>query len=105
MRLRLVVEPRMAENTPDTDQPTEPPTEETPAPNAAEAAIDSAQQAAEAIDEAVREKSMDLPDFGPNAPETEGDAGMNLLNDVSLKVTIELGRTLMYVEDVLRLRG
>ena len=91
----------MAENTSDTDQPIE----ETPAQNAAEAAIDSAQQAAEKVDDAVRAEAMDLPDFEPNGSETAADAGMNLLNDVSLKVTIELGRTLMYVEDVLRLNA
>ena len=30
---------------------------------------------------------------------------MNLLDDVTLKVQVELGRTLMYVEDVLRLNA
>jgi flagellar motor switch protein FliN/FliY len=49
-------------------------------------------------------QNVELPDFG-------GDVGgastalqsIDLLNDVRLRVRIELGRTRMYVEDVLRL--
>ncbi len=48
--------------------------------------------------------SVDLPDF---TGEAEGDAAalqsIDLLHDVDLRVRIELGRTRMYVEDVLRL--
>ncbi len=48
--------------------------------------------------------AVSLPDFGaPTPPETPEPAGMSLLNDVELRVQIELGRTRMYVEDVLRL--
>jgi flagellar motor switch protein FliN/FliY len=37
------------------------------------------------------------------APETARTAGLDLLDDVELTVKIELGRTEMYIEDVLRL--
>jgi len=47
--------------------------------------------------------SISLPDFGAGGPAAAGDAGLDLLSDVSLNVKIELGRTRMYVEDVLRL--
>lgn len=42
------------------------------------------------------------PEFEPTAV---GDAlaGLDLLDDVELRVTVELGRTEMYIEDVLRL--
>lgn len=47
---------------------------------------------------------VELPDFGEGSP---GEAGalqsIDLLHDVDLRVRIELGRTRMYVEDVLRL--
>lgn len=45
---------------------------------------------------------MDLPRFDRTA--LNGDAsGISLLSDVNLHVKVELGRTRMYVEDVLRL--
>ena len=49
-------------------------------------------------------EAYDLPDIA-NAPSAspEDVAGLSLLNDVDLKVKIELGRTHMYVEDVLQL--
>ncbi len=46
--------------------------------------------------------SYDLPTFEKNGS-TEEPAGLGLLRDVNLSVKIELGRTRMYVEDVLRL--
>lgn len=46
--------------------------------------------------------SLDLPDFTPH-PETEADSTIDLLRDVELNVKIELGRTEMLIEDVLRL--
>jgi flagellar motor switch protein FliN/FliY len=48
---------------------------------------------------------MGLPDFG--APTSAGGApsGIGLLGDVSLQVRIELGRTRMLVEDVLKLNA
>jgi len=46
--------------------------------------------------------SLDLPDFGGTA--TEADVhGIRLLNDVKLDVKIELGRSMMLIEDVLKL--
>jgi flagellar motor switch protein FliN/FliY len=47
---------------------------------------------------------VDLPDFtGEESEETSALQSIDLLNDVDLRVRIELGRTRMYVEDVLRL--
>jgi flagellar motor switch protein FliN len=50
-------------------------------------------------------KPINLPDLS-GAPPTQFDAavsGIDLLGDVELHVTVELGRTQMLVEDVLRL--
>ena len=44
----------------------------------------------------------EIPDLGENMPGT-GAEGIGLLEDVQLQVRIELGRTRMLVEDVLRL--
>ncbi len=74
----------------------------TPA-HAAEAAIDNAQDAVDALKAEASAVAMDLPDFGGDGPETGDPAGLSLLRDVNLKVKVELGRTMMYVEDVLRL--
>ena len=71
----------------------------TPA-HAAEAAIDNAQDAVDAL-KAV--SAMNLPDFGGDDPKAGDVASLALLRDVNLKVKVELGRTMMYVEDVLRL--
>ncbi len=46
--------------------------------------------------------SLNLPDFSPKAA-AEKPEGIDLLADVNLQVKIELGRTRMLVEDVLRL--
>lgn len=45
---------------------------------------------------------FNLPSFG-DAPAAEKPANLDLLADVNLNVKIELGRTRMFVEDVLRL--
>lgn len=82
--------------------------------HAAEQALDNVEQAAEAImtetspstapatpDQAA---AYDLPNIAsPNSNASEEVAGLSLLNDVNLRVKIELGRTHMYVEDVLQL--
>jgi flagellar motor switch protein FliN len=50
--------------------------------------------------------SLELEDFGSSDADQHaraGIAGLNLLDDIDLQVTVELGRTRMYVEDVLRL--
>lgn len=44
-----------------------------------------------------------IDDLAAGARGNGSAEGMELLDDVSLRVQIELGRTLMYVEDVLRL--
>lgn len=47
---------------------------------------------------------LDLPAFGENGGREAGERhGIDLLKDVNLHVKIELGRTRMLVEDVLRL--
>ena len=44
-----------------------------------------------------------LPDFAASNGSADDPAALGLLDDVTLRVKIELGRTQMYVEDVLRL--
>ena len=47
---------------------------------------------------------LNLPDLGAvDAEDDREPAGLALLRDVNLQVKVELGRTRMYVEDVLRL--
>lgn len=48
-------------------------------------------------------QAFDLPHL-ERVPLADEPRGINLLDDVNLDVKIELGRTMMYVEDVLRLR-
>ena len=48
-------------------------------------------------------KPISLPDFGASAGDGGSPADIALLRDVNLTVKVELGRTRMYVEDVLRL--
>ncbi|MBX3379205.1 MAG: flagellar motor switch protein FliN [Phycisphaeraceae bacterium] len=112
----------MAEETPTPNQPTPesastPPDSSTPpVSEQAEEALDAAQAAVSSLagDVGTRgpgvvsgaaggdAKPVDLPAFsggtGNGAP-----ASIDLLSDVSLQVKIELGRTRMLVEDVLRL--
>jgi len=47
-------------------------------------------------------QQFDLPSFGATGLQSKPE-GIDLLSDVNLNVTIELGRTRMLVEDVLRL--
>lgn len=75
----------------------------------AEAAVESAQDAlAEATGEAAAAVGGDdpasfaVPDFSPSAPAADTEE-MQLLGDVNVDVRIELGRTRMLVEDVLKL--
>jgi len=72
----------------------------------AEASLDDAQHAAEelAAETGDAPKGVNLPNF--ERAVSDGDdqsAALGLLDDVDLHVKIELGRTRMYVEDVLRL--
>ena len=82
----------------------------------AEEALQKAEAAVEAIGAAEagplpthpphpgQPEAVNLPDFErrPDSAEDQA-AGLGLLDDVQLNVKIELGRTQMYVEDVLRL--
>src|SRR5687768_12687056 len=54
---------------------------------------------------APESRRVDLPDFGASAQAAPSAAALGLLDDVTLRVKIELGRTQMYVEDVLRLNA
>ncbi len=85
------------------------PAQEGSAEQAATEAIEQAEAAAQSIaaetatDPHVAEAEQ-LPDFAPLEQDPEHAAAtLALLHDVDLEVKIELGRTRMYVEDVLRL--
>ena len=92
------------------EQPeSEVPAHEGSAEQAATEAIEKAEEAAQSIatetaaDPHVAE-AVQLPDFAPPEQDPEQAAAtLGLLHDVDLNVKIELGRTQMYVEDVLRL--
>ncbi len=100
----------------ETGQPPPAPTDsDTPLPkaddpdDAANAALLAAQAAISALgSEATAASSGDQPEpfAAPAFSPTENEAmpeGLDLLSDVDVNVTIELGRTRMLVEDVLRL--
>lgn len=78
--------------------------------DAAEAAVESARdvldevtgEAASAVGDAEGPASFAVPSFTPSAPAAD-TAEMQLLGDVNVDVRIELGRTRMLVEDVLKL--
>ncbi len=93
-----------------TPAPPDPPAQSGPDAVAedAERAVEQAQQAVDAINAeagaAGSLENLDLPDFSaPGGDQTNGAAGLALLRDVNLNVKVELGRTRMFVEDVLRL--
>lgn len=112
--------------TPNNDQP-----DSAPAPSAdegAEAALKAAQEAVASLreeteaavttteagvaqeegpaqpdqSESVAPETMDYPQFRP-AETAPTQCGIELLSNVNLKVRVELGRTMMLMEDVLRL--
>ena len=121
----------MADEAPNVEEPTpaepeseaaeqpesEVPAHEGSAEQAATDAIEKAEEAAQSIaDETADETAVEtaaephgaeavqLPDFAPPEQDPERAAAtLGLLHDVELNVKIELGRTRMYVEDVLRL--
>ena len=93
----------MPDATPNPTPPNPPPAASDPAPSAA----DMAESALEAAEQAVSSLQTDPVPFEP-AAFTKGGAeepakGLDLLADVNLNVKIELGRTRMLVEDVLKL--
>ena len=74
-----------------------------------EQALDGAQESLDQVRRAVDEQAAAGDAQGSGAVEAPAEdtapAGIELLGDVDLDVTIELGRTEMLVEDVLRLTG
>jgi flagellar motor switch protein FliN/FliY len=106
----------MADEQTNTNPTPESVTGNTPAQTAAQAATDALNAATKAASAIAAEASspsgsggdgsrpVTLPDFGStNGKSTATQAALGLLDDVTLNVKIELGRTRMYVEDVLRL--
>lgn len=69
-----------------------------PAPTAATPAT-----AASTAPAAVTTQRYELPDLGPSTLDGVDVKRLTMLNDVKLRVKIELGRTRMLVEDVLKL--
>lgn len=72
---------------------------------AADTALDDVSQAADQVQQEVGSaegSNLDLPNFQQVLEDIE-QTGIDMLNDVELDVKIELGRTDMLVEDVLRL--
>ncbi|MCX5659556.1 MAG: flagellar motor switch protein FliN [Planctomycetota bacterium] len=57
----------------------------------------------QATAESVSGSPMEMPDLGGGVSGGAGAGDIELLSDVDLEVSIELGRTQMLVEDVLRL--
>ena len=82
-----------------------------------EQAVESAREAAETIRRETTDdgdspsggpstdpEALNLPDFDSTGGEDgEAPSNLHMLDDIDLQVKIELGRTRMYVEDVLRL--
>lgn len=90
---------------PEQSPPAAPDSPEAEVPASAEGMAEEALQAAqEALSEMTEGQAaaLELPAFGANG-DSEGRHGIDLLKDVNLHVKIELGRTRMLVEDVLRL--
>jgi flagellar motor switch protein FliN/FliY len=50
-------------------------------------------------------RPLDLPAFGAAGDASDHESRISFLADVNLHVKVELGRTRMYVEDVLRLNS
>lgn len=70
----------------------------------AEAALDAASRAVDVIAGAQGSRLSDGPDGErDHGPDPSIESGIEMLGDVDLRVTVELGRTRMLVEDVLRL--
>lgn len=86
---------------------TDEPTPEEALESAARAADDIKRETSDsnvASGDAADGQPLNLEHFSAAANgEAEQAAGLNLLNDIGLQVTVELGRTRMYIEDVLRL--
>ncbi len=57
---------------------------------------------APAAPEGPQPQALDVPDFSA-APKANSEQDISILRDVSLRVHVELGRTKMFIEDVLKL--
>ncbi|MDG1359841.1 MAG: flagellar motor switch protein FliN [Phycisphaerales bacterium] len=89
-----------------TEPPTDP-TPQSPEPAPAEMVEEAIRDAGEQVDAmndtaASAAGAVPLPDFGAGTSEAAA-AGIGMLGDVDLDVRIELGRTSMLVDDVLKL--
>lgn len=73
------------------------------AAQAMQAAIDEEKNAQAATSGASAGDPVPLPDFGDSSVESASQNQVSMLNDVNLRVKIQLGRTEMLVEDVLKL--
>ena len=69
----------------------------------AAAAVPAGSGTATAIDDSPSIHPFDLPELNPGAAGRSSAQGIDLLRDVELNVKIELGRSRMLVEEVLRL--
>jgi len=80
----------------------DPAPEVAPIPVAPDEAIDAVARAAEDLEDAAETVGLELPELeGAPIGADHGGVTMDLLHDVELDVKLELGRTQMYVEDVL----
>lgn len=64
---------------------------------------DEAMSAVQGAQDAKGGQPLNLPEFSNGHAAERASGELSLLNDINLNVTVELGRTRMYVEDVLRL--
>lgn len=64
---------------------------------------DPGRQTAAAINPTAAVAQYDFPSLGPQSPPVMDAKRVSMLSDVNLRVRIELGRTKMLVEDVLKL--
>ena len=86
-----------------TDQAAEPVAPE----SMAEEALQNVEQAVQTLQEETKNsgqpEAFDLPAMGDSPLSEKDEASLSILKDVELRVKIELGRTRMYVEDILKL--
>lgn len=108
------LEPRMAGETPNPKNPTDQTSAtddaqksslEQMAVEAIENAVSAAQTLSAEAGEATGSQPVNFPDFSSNGTSAAEAVSLGLLDDVTLRVKIELGRTQIYIEDVLRLNA
>lgn len=72
-----------------------------------EAALHDVEQAVQTLQAETKDsgqpESFDLPTMADSPLSEQDEASLSILKDVELRVKIELGRTRMYVEDILKL--